>query len=202
MPADRVAVHRRPFMGVTRIFLGEFEELPCAQIRDSAKTAARGGRPLHRHHIQGELIFNLGNDFKSVAGFAVKLVHKGNNGNIAQAADLEKLKRLRLNTLRRVNDHNRAIGCGEGAVGVLGKVFMARRIKQVENEVRMFKCHDRGGDRNPALLLNLHPVRLRAPRFSKDAAFIRFYFEGFRHEPQIRGMGRGGKGGMCRSFEC
>jgi len=78
-------------MGVARVFIGKFQELSRAQIRNAAETSARGGGPLHGHDIKGELVFNLGNDFKGVAGLAVELVYKGDDWNIAQAADLEKL---------------------------------------------------------------------------------------------------------------
>ena len=40
---------------------------------------------------------------------------------------------------------------------------MTWRIKEVERYSAALKCHHAGGNRNAALLLNLHPVAARAP---------------------------------------
>mgnify|MGYP000917285512 CR=1 FL=1 len=40
---------------------------------------------------------------------------------------------------------------------------MPGRIKQVEDDSVFGKCHNRASHGNPALLLDLHPVRTRAP---------------------------------------
>ena len=49
------------------------------------------------------------------------------------------------------------------AVGVLAEILVARRVQQVEGAAGILERHHRGGDRDAALLLDLHPVRARAP---------------------------------------
>ena len=36
---------------------------------------------------------------------------------------------------------------------------MPRRVEKVEDNAVLLECHDRGGDRDAALLFDLHPVR-------------------------------------------
>ena len=47
---------------------------------------------------------------------------------------------------------------GQGPVGVLGKVFVAGRVEEVEDAAAVFECHHRGHDGNAALALDAHPV--------------------------------------------
>ena len=47
---------------------------------------------------------------------------------------------------------------GQGAVGVLGKVLVARGVEQVEDAAAALEGHDRGDDGNAALPLDAHPV--------------------------------------------
>ena len=47
---------------------------------------------------------------------------------------------------------------GEGPVGVLGKVLVARRIEKVEDAIAVLESHHRGHDGNAALALDAHPV--------------------------------------------
>ena len=89
---------------------------------------------------------------------AVHLVDEGDDGDVAQAADLEQLARARLDALGRVDHHDGAVDGGQRAVGVLGEVLVARRVEQVEDAVRIFERHHRGDDGDAALLLDPHPV--------------------------------------------
>ena len=66
--------------------------------------------------------------------------------------------------LARVDHHQRGIDRGQRAVGILGKILVARRVEQVDDAVAMLELHHRGGDRDTALLLHLHPVGSRMPR--------------------------------------
>ena len=50
------------------------------------------------------------------------------------------------------------------AVGVLGEVLVAGRVEQVDDAPAVRELHDRGGDRDAALLLEPHPVRGRVTR--------------------------------------
>src|SRR3546814_10422830 len=59
--------------------------------------------------------------------------------------------------------HHRRIDRGQRAIGVLRKVLMPRRVEQVEGDSVLLERHHRRRHRNPALLLDLHPVGTRAP---------------------------------------
>src|SRR3546814_11310883 len=60
--------------------------------------------------------------------------------------------------------HHRAVDSGERAIGVLAEILVPRRVEQIEDEPLVLEGHHRRGHRNAALLLDLHPVRARAPR--------------------------------------
>jgi hypothetical protein len=78
---------------------------------------------------------------------------------------------------------------------------MPRRVEQVEDDAVFGKCHHRTGDRNPALLLDLHPVRPRSPRLparfdlarKMDSAALQQQLLGQRCLTGV-GVGNNGKG--------
>ena len=72
--------------------------------------------------------------------------------------------RLRLDAARRVDQHDRAVGGEQRAVGVLAEVLVARRVEQVDRVAAVRELQDRRGDRDPALALELHPVGGRRAR--------------------------------------
>ena len=61
--------------------------------------------------------------------------------------------------LARVEHHDRGVGGGQHAVGVLGEVAVARGVEQVDDVVAVGELEHRRGDGDAALLLQLHPVR-------------------------------------------
>jgi hypothetical protein len=117
--------------------------------------------PVHRRGVERQRLLDLVEQIERVAAFAVELVDEGDDRDVAKPADLEQLAGARLDALRRVNHHDGGIDRGERAVGVLGKVLVARRVEQVEDQVVVFEGHHRGDDRDAALLLDRHPVGLR-----------------------------------------
>ena len=123
-----------------------------------AKRAAAADRPGHRRGVERQLVFDLIEDFEGVAALPVELVDEGDDGDVAQPADLEQLQRARLDALGGVDDHDRRVDGGQRAVGVVGEVLVARRVEQVEDVVAIFEGHHRGDDGNAALALDLHPV--------------------------------------------
>jgi hypothetical protein len=66
--------------------------------------------------------------------FPVELVAEGDDRRIAQPADLEELAGLLLDALGRARYHDRALDRGQGAIGVLAEILVARRVEQVEGE--------------------------------------------------------------------
>jgi hypothetical protein len=111
----------------------------------------------------GQGIGNFVQRFEYRAAFPVDLVDESDDRDRAQAADLEQLAGLRLDALGGVDHHDRGIDRRQRAIGIFREVFVARRVEQVEGYPVTFKGHDRAGHRDPALLLDLHPVRARPP---------------------------------------
>ena len=101
---------------------------------------------------------------EGVASVPVHLVDKRDDGDVAQAADLEQLACLFLDSLCRVDDHDGGIDGGQGAVGVLAEVRVAWRVQKIEGAAAEFVCHHRGGYGNAALRLHLHPIGLGVAR--------------------------------------
>ena len=97
-----------------------------------------------------------------MAALAVDLVDEGDDRDVAQPADLEELSGLALDALRRVDHHDGGIDGGQRAVGILGKILVARRVEQVEDQPVALEAHDRRGDGDAALALDRHPVGARA----------------------------------------
>jgi len=74
------------------------------------------------------------------------------------ATHIKQLARLCFHTFGRVQHHHRAVSCHQCAVGVFGKILMARGVQQVDGESFVRKLQHSGSDGNAALLLHLHPV--------------------------------------------
>ena len=115
--------------------------------------------PGDRRRVECQLLFDLVEDFEGVAAFPVHLVDEGDDRDVAHAADFEKLQRSRLDTLGGVDDHDGCIDSRQRAIGVVGEVFVAGRVENVEDIAVIFEGHDRGDDGDTAFALDLHPVR-------------------------------------------
>ena len=133
------------------------------EIIGADKGPAQADGPHHGGNRQRQALFNLVQKIERLAGFAVHLVDEGDDRDIAQAADFEKLAGTRFNALGPVDHHDRRVNRRQRAVGVFGKVLVARRIQKVEHAVVVFKGHHRRDNRNAARPLDRHPVRTRPP---------------------------------------
>ena len=151
------------FLQLGRGPLGKGLEHAGAQIEHTPKPVARPGGPIERRGVQGQLGGDLVQQLDRVLGLTVHLIDEGDDGDVAQTADLEQLQGLRLDALGGIQHHDGGIGSGQGAVGVFRKVFVARRVEQIEHQPFMVEGHDAGRDRNAALALDLHPVGAGAP---------------------------------------
>ena len=137
---------------------GEVEDFLLAAVVDPFEVLAAADRPVDRDGADAKLLFDLVQQVKGVAGLSVHLVDEGENRDIPHDADLEELAGLGLDALRRVDDHDGRVGGHQGAVGVLREVLVAGGVEDVDAVSLEVKLHDRAGDRDAALLLDLHPV--------------------------------------------
>ena len=97
------------------------------------EVAALPDRPGHRRGIERQRLLDLVEQIERIAALAVHLVDEGDDRNVAQPADLEQLAGARLDALGGVDHHHRGIDRRQRAIGVFGKVLVARRVEQVEH---------------------------------------------------------------------
>ena len=128
------------------------------------KIAVDANGPVYRAGADTQYVFQFLHQLKRVAPGAVQLVDEGEDGNRAHAAHLKQLDGLLLHALGVVDEHHGAVRGHEGAVGVLGKVLMARSIQYVDAEAVEIELHRGRGNRDAALFFNLHPVRSSVAR--------------------------------------
>ncbi len=135
-----------------------------AQVDDALEALAHADRPGDRGALDLQHVLDLVQQLDRVAALAVQLVDEGQDRRVAQAADLHQLDGAFLDALGDVDHHQRRIDRGQGAVGVLGEILVARGVEQIDDLALVRELHDRGGHRDAALLLQLHPVGGRVAR--------------------------------------
>ena len=123
-------VHHLHAVGAAIAF--KSQHLAGAAVKHALELFAAADGPVHRVGFDAQDRFNVFHQFKRVAGFAVHLVDEGENGDMAQGADLEQLDGLGLNALGGVDDHDGGIRRHQGAVGILGEVLVAGGIQNVD----------------------------------------------------------------------
>ena len=128
-------------------------------IEHAAEVAAAADRPVHGIRIDAQDILDLFHELKRIASLVVELVHKGEDGNVAQRTDLKELFGLGLDALGAVDDHDCGVGGHKGTVGILREVLVAGGIEDVDAGAVVGELQHRGSNGNTALLLDVHPVR-------------------------------------------
>jgi hypothetical protein len=133
-------------------------EVAGAAVEHALELPAHAEGPVHGGGGDAEHAFQLVEQFDGGDRLAVHLVHEGEDGDAALAADLEELAGLGLDALAGVDHHDGGVDGGEDAVGVLGEVLVARGVEQVDDAVAVFELQHGGADGDAALALQLHPV--------------------------------------------
>ena len=130
-------------------------------VINSAEPWSVAQRPIHRISVDAEDGFQLVEQVHRRAGRAVQLIHESENRHSTTAADFEKFPRLTFDPLTGIHHHHSRVHGSEHAVGVLGEIFVARRIEDVDDAVLVFELQDGGAHRDTALFFEVHPVRGR-----------------------------------------
>ena len=133
-------------------------EITGADIVGAGEGGGAADGPGDRGGVEREGAGDLVDDLERVARLAVHLVDEGEDRDVAEAADLEQFAGACLDAFGGVDHHDGGVDRGEGAVGVFGEVFVARRVQQVEDAAAIFERHDRGDDGDAAVALDAHPV--------------------------------------------
>ena len=134
------------------------DDLLLVPVIDALELLAAADGPVDSVGVDAQLLFDLLAQLEGVPGLPVHLVDEGEDGDVPHDADLEELPGLGLHTLGGVDDHDGGVGGHESAVGVLGEVLVAGGVQDVDAVPLILELHHRGGDRNAALLFDLHPV--------------------------------------------
>jgi hypothetical protein len=117
-------------------------ELLFLPVVNAEKVGAHADGPGLRRHIKSERFLHFVEDLQRVAAFAVDLVDKGDDRDVAQPTNFKQLASLGLDALSRIDHHNGSIHGGQRAVGVFGKVFVARRVEKVVDDALALERHD------------------------------------------------------------
>jgi len=131
---------------------------PGVEVVDPLEILSHPDGPGERRALDLELVLDVGEDLHRLHPVPVELVDEGHDRGVAHPADLHELLRLRLDPLPAVDDHQRTVHGRENPVGVLGEVLVARGVQQVDFEIPVVELHHGGGDGDPPLLFDRHPV--------------------------------------------
>ena len=121
--------------------LADRRQAAAPDVISAGERASAADRPGERREFERERLLDLIEKIERIAGLAVHLVDEGDNRDVAQPADLEQFSRARLDALCCVDHHDGRVDGGQGPVGILGEVFVAGRIEQVENAIAVFERH-------------------------------------------------------------
>ncbi|MNC26072.1 hypothetical protein D3C75_741890 [compost metagenome] len=127
-------------------------------VIDAAELLAGADGPVHGIGTDTQQVLNLLKKLERVSALPVQLVDEGKDGNTPLAANLEQLLGLGLDTLGRVDEHHRAVCCRQSPVGVFTEVLVTRCVQNIDAVAFVVELHHRGGNRNPPLLFDFHPV--------------------------------------------
>ena len=159
---DSSYVHRRTIRPAAGDALEQMH-FPVLTIVDAAEVRSVAKRPVQRKCRHAQHSFQFVDQLEWRSRRAVQLIHEREYRNAPPPADFEKLQRLRLDAFARVDDHHRGIDGSQHAIRILGEISMARSVEQVDDIVIVFKLQYGGGNGDPPLLLQLHPVARRGP---------------------------------------
>ena len=154
-----VQLHR-PLVGHAHavVAAGIEQNVPALALIDALKVAVHADGPVHGAGADAQHLLQLLHQRKGVLAGAVHLVDEGEDGDVAQAADLEELDGLFLYALGRVDEHDRRVRRHQHAVGILAEILVAGGVQNVDAVAVVFKLHGAGGYADAALLFDLHPV--------------------------------------------
>ena len=144
-------------VGVTVALKGN--DATSLAIKHAAEVATAADRPVHGIGVDAQNVLDLFHELKRIASLVVELVHKGEDGNVAQRTDLKELFGLGLDALGAIDNHDRGVSGHEGTVGILREVLVAGGIEDIDAGAVVGELQHRGGNGDTALLLDVHPVR-------------------------------------------
>ena len=169
---------------------GEAGEQAVAPVDHAPEVAGDPDRPGDGGDHEADLLLDLVEQLERVTARPVPLVDEREQRELALAAHVEQLQRLRLDALGRVEHHHRGVGGGEHAVGVLGEVAVAGVSSRLTTQSAVRELQHRRGDRDAPLLLERHPVRGGRPTTGAGLDRAGLGGQGPAVEEELLGEGR------------
>ena len=123
-----------------------------------SKLVLGADRQLDRKRVGAEALADRAHRHLEVGAGAVHLVDEGDPRHVVLVGLAPDGLRLRLDAGDRVEDGDRAVEDAEAALDLDREVDVAGRVDDVDAVVLPLACGRGRGDRDPALLLLLHPV--------------------------------------------
>ena len=136
----------------------EVNRLHRHQVDDALELLLAADRNLHQHGVAAELLLELPHDRLRVRAGAVHLVDERQPRHVVPLHLAIDRDRLRLHAAHRAQHENRAVEHAQAALHLDREVDVARRIDEVDRVVLPLERGGGAGDRDAALLLELHVV--------------------------------------------
>jgi hypothetical protein len=114
--------------------------------------------PAHGSHLDGQLLLQFVKQVEGILSFEVELVDEDDHRGIAHPTYLHEAFGLGLHSFDTVYDEDHTVHGGECPIRILGEITVTWRIEEVDELPAIFEGHDRCGDRDATLALDLHEV--------------------------------------------
>ncbi len=134
------------------------EGLVLDQVDDALELILRADRKLDRQRVRAEPVLHRLDGVVEVGADAVHLVDERDPGNLVLVGLAPDRLGLRLDAGDRVEDRDGAVEDAQRALDLDREVHVAGRVDDVDAVVLPLARGRSGGDRDPSLLLLLHPV--------------------------------------------
>ncbi len=128
------------------------------QIDDTGKQVTATDRKLDRHRVGAKPFAHHRNDVVKIGPHTVHLVDKSDTRDLILVCLPPDRLRLGLNTTHRTKNTNGAVENPKAPFDFNGEVNVSRRVDDVHSMVVPESSRRGRGNRNPPLLLLLHPV--------------------------------------------
>ena len=138
---------------------GKGKDLAGLPVINTFELLSAADRPVDGIGTDAEFIFQLLHQLIWITGFSVHLIDESKNRDMPHGTYLEKLARLRFDTLCSIEHHYGRICRHKRPVGVLRKVLMAGSVEDVDAVTFIFKLEHGACDGDSSLFFKIHPVR-------------------------------------------